>query len=55
MNGPLFSEEDDLLDEFDDLLDEFDDLEDLEDKLDRLLDSPTDFDEYVMNEDDCAD
>lgn len=26
----------------------------LEDLLDAALDSPTDFDEYVMNEDDCC-
>ena len=44
MSGPLFSDD----------LDEPDDIGDLEDQLDDLLDSPTDFDEYIMNEDDCA-
>lgn len=47
MSDPLFDEDD--FDGFDEL--EFDTLED---RLDHLLDSPTDFDEYVMNEDDCA-
>jgi hypothetical protein len=42
MTDPLFDEDD------------FDGFDTLEDRLDHLLDSPTDFDEYVVNEDDCA-
>ncbi len=34
-----------------DLLEDYDELEDL---LDAALDSPTDFDEHLMNEDDCS-
>ena len=34
--------------------DDFDGFDTLEDQLDNLLDSPTDFDEHVMNEDDSA-
>lgn len=52
MSSPQFSDFDEL-----DELDGYEDLStlDLEDQLDELLDSPTDFDEYVMNEDDCCD
>jgi hypothetical protein len=46
--------EDDFVDtdfiDLDEAAESFDTMEDL---LDAALDSPTDFDEYIMNEDDC--
>ncbi len=41
--------DDDLV--LDEILEDFDCLEDV---LDAAMDSPTDFDEYEMNADDCA-